>query len=137
MLLSAVHSFLWLFIAYCSECCRLGGSLSQIRAATLCLLGRQLLLAECATPAAALLQPCRMMHDSIKLVRAFDLAKGKAPKAGTVLVDALWPRGIKKQNLPLDVRAGAARRALLPPPSKGRRQVPPSPHAWSLSCSLS
>ncbi len=43
------------------------------------------------------------MHD-IKLVRAFDLAKGKARKAGTtVLVDALWARGIKKQNLPLDV----------------------------------
>ena len=43
------------------------------------------------------------MHD-IKLVRAFDLAKGKARKTGTTfLVDALWPRGIKKQLLPLDV----------------------------------
>ena len=44
------------------------------------------------------------MHD-IKLVRAFDLANGtEAAKGGaTVLVDALWPRGIKKQNLPLDV----------------------------------
>ncbi len=40
---------------------------------------------------------------SIKIERAYDLYKREKPAGSyTVLVDRIWPRGIRKEQLPLD-----------------------------------